>query len=392
MNLPLRVAARYHERQLRQFYARLKASMSLDEAKATLGFPPSANPTPAEVARNYKQLAFKLHPDRGGDPAKMVEVNVARDILENPKLQDRGQNAPGYGGGTPTTYAPTKREEITVSFEEAKSNANIPSGVKWHFVTESHHSGYSSNEYLRRASGWVAVGETDSAWVFVAAENFQSDAYVPGDTRPKEDVWSINSFSLPKKGPVDARTLYGGVMKAWKSFKYLEKKFNSKVTPAEGWVFNQRLPRGPSLSIKNYLLNSGLMDESQLKTPRKQTIEIAYHEHYGYGGKPPPNDYVNIGRGYDKYIQLELTINGKPYKLPPEATLKLVKLRVKGKPFIDRVFGDYPEHSRPKSLTRNRDGKPMMGWMAENLPGLPDWVKSSLEAASTQSAAKGRRR
>lgn len=33
----------------------------------------------AEVMARYRNLAAKHHPDRGGDPAKMAELNVARD-------------------------------------------------------------------------------------------------------------------------------------------------------------------------------------------------------------------------------------------------------------------------------------------------------------------------
>lgn len=33
----------------------------------------------AEIKRNYRILASEFHPDKGGDPAKMAELNAARD-------------------------------------------------------------------------------------------------------------------------------------------------------------------------------------------------------------------------------------------------------------------------------------------------------------------------
>jgi hypothetical protein len=37
------------------------------------------------MAQQYKKLAMKLHPDRGGDPAKFQEIQAASEILLDPK-------------------------------------------------------------------------------------------------------------------------------------------------------------------------------------------------------------------------------------------------------------------------------------------------------------------
>ena len=63
-------------------YAFLLLSMSLQDAKAILGLPADVQPTPAAIKDAWKAKAFENHPDRGGDAAKMVEINVAKDILE----------------------------------------------------------------------------------------------------------------------------------------------------------------------------------------------------------------------------------------------------------------------------------------------------------------------
>lgn len=44
-----------------------------------LGFRASATVNEAMVSARYRSLAAEHHPDRGGDPAKMAEVNAARD-------------------------------------------------------------------------------------------------------------------------------------------------------------------------------------------------------------------------------------------------------------------------------------------------------------------------
>jgi len=40
-----------------------------------------ANATPTAVKRKYRKLALKNHPDRGGDPARMAEINAAYAVL-----------------------------------------------------------------------------------------------------------------------------------------------------------------------------------------------------------------------------------------------------------------------------------------------------------------------
>lgn len=71
------------EEALRSKYARLVQSMSLDEAKRVLGLPVYGTPSADEISKAYKSLALENHPDRGGDASRMVEINVARDVLLN---------------------------------------------------------------------------------------------------------------------------------------------------------------------------------------------------------------------------------------------------------------------------------------------------------------------
>jgi hypothetical protein len=50
-------------------------------ARVILGFRPDEKLTVEQVKKRHKELALKHHPDRGGDPAKMTNLNRARDAL-----------------------------------------------------------------------------------------------------------------------------------------------------------------------------------------------------------------------------------------------------------------------------------------------------------------------
>lgn len=293
MKTARRVAKRY----------RLLLSMSLADAKVTLGFPPDSNPSSSEIQRAWREMAFKNHPDRGGDPDKMVEINVAKDVLEGKQRPSRGESPsdPWAGSGGRPEPRPRQKDE-EVSFEEAKSKAGIPGGVTWQFVSDEIRSGYSSDEMERRAYGWVAYGITDSKHVFVAAEHLhKADYYIGGG--PSLDLWSIRSFEYPRKEgeKLAPAWLYGNVVKAVKGFKWVVGKFNSKVVPADGWHFGERLPKGRATTIKHWLVNSGLVaGDDPSVAGRKNVVEI---------------QYKSRGFGQDKQEGIELAINGRAYPL-----------------------------------------------------------------------------
>lgn len=50
-------------------------------ARVILGFKPDEKLTVEQVKKRHKELALQHHPDRGGDPAKMTNINRARDAL-----------------------------------------------------------------------------------------------------------------------------------------------------------------------------------------------------------------------------------------------------------------------------------------------------------------------
>lgn len=64
-----------------RFLLKRAFAFSLDGAYQFLGLPPTASPD--EVKHKYQELAFKFHPDRGGDLETMQKLNVAREMIES---------------------------------------------------------------------------------------------------------------------------------------------------------------------------------------------------------------------------------------------------------------------------------------------------------------------
>jgi len=85
--------------------------MSMSEAKQTLGFPPTYDPSPTEIQKAYKRKAIENHPDLGGDPKKMVAINVAKEILEGKRREDR----------TPFTPDPEAAERAEMERKRARA-------------------------------------------------------------------------------------------------------------------------------------------------------------------------------------------------------------------------------------------------------------------------------
>lgn len=364
-------------------YAFLLLSMSLQDAKAVLGFPQNANPSEAEITKAYRQKAIENHPDRGGSNEKMVEINVAKDILE-------GKQRPTYDFSTPTPEEPTpppatrwerpKKEETT--FDEAKSKAGIPSGVEWQFVTTTQRgTGYSSDEFHRSDNAWVAYGKTDNQHVFVGIRHYVKEEYFIGG-QGTQDHWFMKSLDFPIRGEegLEPAWLYGNVIKALKAAGS-EAKFNAKVVDAKGWTFSDKFPRGGEVSIKHWLANSGAVAEDDARIQnRKHVIEVRFSREWNekpnlykitYG--KPPHEYTS-----SDFEGIEVIVNGKAHWLDEKDTSKFLR------GFKHAVFGDRLYGGTKKNLTRAKNGKKFLTEMAAHLQSLPADVKKTLEAAAAQ--------
>lgn len=376
VNTRERVAYRY-------LYARVLLSMSMDEAKQVLGFPPTASPSPQEVSKAYRELAFKNHPDRGGDPTKMVEINVAKDVLE-------GKAKPGRSGPAPSGPAYTKYEPppppIPVEGEDfQQAFSSVPSGVDWKFVSSpTFNSGPiptpKGNDW-REFYGWVLYGQTESHHVFVALRAERNASY------PKEgsEAWTVfhttvpRSVNLLKVGPKMVAELASSKLRAHtipKKFRVLDGTFGK----------NDLKPRA-TLSLKDAIIGSGAMpaEATGLKGRKlvvivepKQTKESyqAYKDYVAKGG--------NKGATHRAYIWT-VEVNGRGRTLSEEEVDNLVDNH-----FMIAVFS-YDYSKGRKNLSALRGGMLSAGaadalkLLYDALHGGP--LKEQVGQAAEQAAA-----
>jgi hypothetical protein len=362
-------------------YAFLLTAMSMAEAKEILGFLPDSSPTPRDIKEAYREKAQKLHPDRGGDEDAMVDLNVAKDILE-------GKARPTYQRPQPRYEAPEPPRRTEVTFDQAESRAGIPSGVDWLFVTPTQRgTSWASDESSQSNETFVAYGRTDRQHVFVAAYYHSRQDYYIGGTHD-ESIWVVKSIELPiKEGKGEAvqpRWLYGNVVKALKGVGF-KGRFNSKVIDAQGWRLNARLPSGPTTSIKHWLVNSGQVESTDPSVvSRKQVVELqlntSHKEKPDYHEKPRTRGNFWDGEYRGEYIKLTLVLNGRPF-----ATSKDDLHKFMAKIGLGRVFGEYYYDRSKKQLTRMRaKGKKIIGWMLENFNDLSADAREILTAAEAQ--------
>lgn len=386
MDVKQRITYRFRAQRVASKYRRLikaREEMTLTEAKQVLGLAVDANASEDAVRKAQRVKFFAI---KDGDQDKVVELNVAADILlgkRQPKYEGPSYSGPGNAD---VGYAPPPEPPppaVEVGWDDARQKAHIPADVTWLFFTESQSSGYSSDEFTNRASGYVAVGTTDSAWVFVAIEHYDREDHIIGSRRPKQDVYWMETVKMPKPDKPTAQFVVGGIERAWKQFPNLEKRFNFKIKLLpEGWDFkdfkkNLHLHlKARSTTVKNWLVDSGQLAETDLKAPRKMNVEIEYASSFDM--KP---GFYQLEKWSSKLGKLTLVINGKDHELSEQDGKKLAEFRIGGKRFMNRVFGEYYYGGEKKSLSKNRDGKPIMTWMAENL-GLPEWCKEGLRAAA----------
>jgi hypothetical protein len=184
----------------------------------------------------------------------------------------------------------------------------------------------------------------------------------------------MRSFEYPRKeGEVlQPAWLYGNIVKAFKGFQYVEKKFNSKVTPIpEGWLLRERLPPGKAISLKHWLVNSGLVSgDDPSVVSRKNVIELTYN---------------SKGFGDAEESSFTLNINGRDFVLSDSDSKKwITPSKYRGPATF--VFGDYYYSGSSKNLTRLAPArkKKIFTWMSQKLTDLPSEVKAIIDAEAAK--------
>lgn len=373
-------------------YAFLLIAMSMEDARAKLGFPPGSNPTDNEVNRAFRDLIREdptLHVDRGGDVEKFQELEVAKAILlgqARPTYDRREPGEPESTGVERVRWEPPKKKEVT--FQEAESKAGIPGGVAWLFVTPRQRGkSWSSDESSLSDATFVAYGRTDNKHVFVGANHYTKQDHFVGGT-DNSDIWKIKSVEISIKADEGKNPawLYGQVVKSLKGIGF-DGRFNSKVIDAQGWSLDSKTPNGAEVSIKHWLVGSGqVAGDDAAVAGRKQVVELyierSMTEKSGF--YPKPRSRHDTGAYYGDYYRLSLILNGKPETLSEKDWLAFAAARFGGKTALEAVYGDYYYGGEKKQLTRLRQGKVIMQWMLDSLKDLSPDASTVLQAASGQ--------
>lgn len=376
----------------------LLLAMSTEEARLLLGVPRGASDD--EIRHAQRLLVVKHHPDRGGDLDTIKRINHAADILMGKSRPDYDRREPSTPGDSDsgTGYGPPRQPykpppDTVVTFDEAAAKAGVPSNVEWVFITGAQRGvSYSSDEFHRSDVSRVAYGRLPDAYVFVAMRHYVKEEYFIGGAG-KQDLWEMKTIKTPRSGDAGKEPAWLASMVS-RALRLVSDKahFNSKVQDAKGWTFGQKLPTSPEISIKHLLVETGEVsgDDPRVKG-RKHVIELKYLESMmGDKDSPPPGMYVvEHGSASYKYTKIEgiqIIVNGKPYDLDQGDTQKVAGGRVRfgGKELLNAIFGTYYYAGSSKNLTRMKEGKKIIDWMADNLQSIPENARTTMKAAVAQ--------
>lgn len=364
MRVHERVASTFRLRE--RVAARFKLAvmqMPLNQALQVLGFPQNATPTDEEINKRQRQKAVEMHPDRGHDPKLLIDVNNAADALR--AYNDRAQRGEDrdvgdYGSGYTSKPRP-KPEPQRVTWEQAEAEAGgIPSGVEWKFKTQNAYGGYGDTSSV----GFVVVGKLDdNKWVYVAVEHYRSQNAFTG-----EDVDEYWMRSQTYSGTL--RDVAPKAIRAMFKFPHVSKQFNAKIEILpSGMHFSQKmtlLMSTRAVSFKDGLELLGEMPEGDPWKNRKLAVTMILN---------------SSGFGEDRLYTIELVVNSRDYPLD-QASVEFLRTKTK---VLQAVFGTYFYwNGDKKTLTKLKNGKKVLEYLAEKLTHEPQQLRDDLAAAAGQ--------
>ena len=317
----------------------LVMAMSLETAKQLLGFGERDDPSPMEVNRAWKKKALEHHPDRGGGSGS----------------RPPGPSAPSRGWEAPR---PPKKERVT--WDEARQKAGVPtSGVDWKFATSKGHGGYSTGSRNESKSGFVLYGRSDKEHVFVSIfDHSLQDLYSAID----REIIRMRMQRYPLTQDL-SRLAPKVIREMWKDFDNV-KGYNAKVhILPPNTKFDQGITRLYGIRPVSFKNAMGLMGEATPST-WKGKLDVV----------------LELGRG-EKLGQYRavLIVNGKPYALNDASNRILTKANFYR--FVWGPKGYYYEDSK-KNLTRIKNAKKALTFLADKLTGEPQDLLDALKAAA----------
>lgn len=367
-------------------YAKLILSMSLSEARKVLDISPGAGID--EIQKSFKTKALKAHPDRGGSHEKMVELNVARDLLLGEGTSAPKGPARGPGPSSPSgtrwdeeEYQRRKRETIKKGKDFANAVSQAPSGVTWKF--RSNYMLGKSSDFTQEQSKfegkglnshniiWVCYGQTSSQHVFLLVEHavpntqaeFQWDewCFEVSETYPlTQDIEKLAPKAI--KSVLGKGKLTNGVSKATTKYTELSRLSLGELERREGGV-----------NLKDILIGTGLT--SGAKADRKTVVELKgtrsrFKDERNRKG--PPSEKVTYNIDTWKLCDFVLYINGKGYPLSDETVANLGKHGTRGSLFWMMLYGavEY-DFERKRVLTKVQGAQSILEMVEASLRNEP---------------------
>lgn len=365
------VADRSAAEQFAERYARVFLAMSMEQAKTTLGFKPFYTPTPEEIQKAYRALVIANHPDRGGNPEKMVEINVAKDILEGKARPSSGGGAGGRpppGAWRPEPTPERKRPEPPKVVDVIKGKPfDAPSILTTAEIKFISKTAYGSARPDKEATGsysydmWAiyARNESTKKHIFIGLRNRRESSYfdhAKGGLVQVEESWEFieETYPLSKDLTKIASTAIKKVMTGWedglkpmRQLKYIEWP-GGKLTEAAMKKVKSAGHSGGA-PLKDILIGQGLVD-GEAAEGRKANVEIYFKANKEKRLKfnermkgLSPGQRLSNWLAYDWFVRL----NGTEYLLKDKTVENLIK-----KHFLSMINANGMGEGVPKNLSK----------------------------------------
>jgi hypothetical protein len=364
------VANKAASEQFEERYARMLLAMSMEQAKQTLGFGRYDNPTPDAVMKAYRSLAIANHPDRGGDQEKMVQLNVAKDILDGKARPSSGGSGgagrPPPGGWRPEDEVKKKPEPPKVVDVIGGKAFEIPGfllGVtEIKFISKTAYGSARPTKDAPREYSydmWAIYGwnESNKTHVFVGLRHRKEDYYIDSAKGGKvviEESWEFNQDKYPGSKDITkiATMAIKKVMTDWedglkpsRQLKYIAwpggKLTEATMTKVKSSGYSGGAP------LKDILIGQGLVG-GEAAEGRKSNVEMYYKSNKEKRVKI--NERIkggerglNMWQGYDWFVR----VNGTEYQLSEKSVEKLIK-----KHFMGILDPNKMGEGVPKNLTK----------------------------------------
>jgi hypothetical protein len=370
-DLIYKVANRAAASQFEDRYARMFNAMSLDQAKSTLGFSPRYNPTPDEIVKAYRSKAIENHPDRGGDPEKMVAINVAKDILDG---KARPSSGAGAGRANPYNRPPSggwAEEDKVRKPEPPKVVETIPGTpfsvpgmllppAEIKFISKTAYGSAKPNPdatYTYSYDMWAIYAQSRTHHIFVGLRHRPENFYFDRDKGGRVNIaesWEFvqEAYPISKDIMKIAVTAIKKVMTGWndnlkpmRQLKYVAWPGGRLTEAALAKIKSGGFSGGAPL--KDVLIGQSLAGDAAAEG-RKTNVEMYYkgnkEKRQKYNERLRAGEHLDQWLSYDWFVR----VNGTEYLLTDKTIDNLTK-----KHFMSYVLkANELGEGIPKNLTK----------------------------------------